>query len=244
MDTVESSESDNSSITITESESRDVNAANLKQSSTDQLKQSPTDQLKQSSTDQLKQSSTDRKATKSRRVKLKRKSFTVEFKIKSVEEFNKWRKAYPAQRTSTYLRQLNSINGTNISKTSFNEWRREFADKNIGILNGHRKKLREGDYPELESFLVKYLEKREALFKTDKLGLSYDYIRELVLDEAERLSKLSKNGDYNDFKASNRWIANVIKRNQFVGMRAHGEGGDVDETASADAIATFKEECM
>jgi hypothetical protein len=199
MDTAKSNDCDNLSISRTDSESCDVNAAQ-----------------------EGKKLHINRNASKqgrskgTKRFKNNRNSFTVEYKKKSVENFLEFKKKYPAQPTSTYLRTL-SFNGRKVSKSSFSEWRLELSERLSRSSADHRKRLRKGDYPELESFLLKYFEKRES-------GLTYDNIRGVVLEEAERLSKLPEKKDYNDFKASNRWILNVMKRNGLEGIRALGEG--------------------
>jgi hypothetical protein len=88
---------------------------------------------------------------------------------------------------------------------------------------------------------VKYLNKRAALFKQDKLGLNYDVIQMKALDLAQEIAKQYGMDHYKTFEASNKWIRNVITRNSFVNIKAHGEAGDIDEKETAAAMKIFVE---
>jgi hypothetical protein len=131
-----------------------------------------------------------------------------------------------------------------VRKQTFSDWLNLYHERILcsDAENKRRKRIREGAYPELEAYLVRYLETRKKLFKLDKLGLHYDFIKEYVLEESEKLLAAGKE-EYSDFKASNRWIQNVCLRNGFVNLKTHGEGGDIDELSAAAAMKEFTEQC-
>ena len=170
------------------------------------------------------------------RNKREREAYPLSFKQEAVLKFNLAKSKNPYLTKSAYAQELG------VPKQSFCDWFALEAQQIDSAGEDKRKKLRKGEYPEIEAYLVRYLNTREELFKEDKLGLHYEYIKDMVLEEAERLVEAG-HLEYQDFKASNRWIQNVCLRNGFVNFKAHGEGGDVDEESATAAMKKFTEEC-
>ena len=167
---------------------------------------------------------------KKAKVKASRRSFTLAFKIQSVKDFNKEKQLKKNLKASTFAESIG------VSKTTFHEWRSDHSQLLLAGACDDRFKNRAGTFPEVENEIVKYLNKRAALFKQDKLGLNYDVIRMKALELAEEIAKQDGMDHYKTFEASNHWIRNVITRNSFVNIKAHGEAGDIDEKETAAAM--------
>lgn len=171
---------------------------------------------------------------KRRREKLT--AYPLSFKQEAVRKFNL------AKKKNSYLTKSEYAEELGVRKQTFCDWFALEVQQIDSAGEDRRKKMRKGEYPEIEAYLVRYLNAREELFKEDKLGLHYEYIKDMVLEEAARLVEAG-HLEYQDFKASNRWIQNVCLRNGFVNFKAHGEGGDVDEESATAAMKKFTEEC-
>ena len=198
------------------------------------------------SSDTQLEESNGKRATKTvkpaRRYK-NRVSFTVDFKKETVMKFIELKRKNSSLKRNAFLRTL----PTRVASVNFNRW---FQDPEIispfpfSESVDTRKKKRSGDYTEVEKYLCKYLERRERLFKIDKLGLNYEVVRQHVLDKAKELFDAGDDSyDASKFKASNRWILNVLKRNGFVNIKTHGEKADVDEEEAAKVMKIFRDEC-
>ena len=169
---------------------------------------------------------------KKAKVKASRRAFTLAFKIQSVKDFNKEKQLKKNLKASAFA------NSIGVSKATFHEWRSDHSELlSTGACDRFRK--RDGAFPEVENEIVKYLNKRAELFKQDKLGLNYDVIRMKALDLAQEIATHDGMDHYKTFEASNKWIRNLITRNSFVNIKAHGEAGDIDEKETAAAMQKF-----
>ena len=124
-------------------------------------------------------------------------------------------------------------------QASFIEW---FSAENrvklfsvTGACNSTR--IRCTGYPEVEASLVKYIELRRQLYNRDKCGLSF-----LILKErANQIAKKELSADrYKSFKSSNGWLSKVLERNNFVGIKLHGEGNKISEEEATNAMTKFR----
>ena len=77
-------------------------------------------------------------------------------------------------------------------------------------------------YPELEQKLVGYIELCSTSYTRDKLGLSWSLMRVKALKYARELN-------IENFEASDGWIEKVLQRNNLVGIKMHGEAGDISD---------------
>ena len=141
--------------------------------------------------------------SKPKRHRDKLTAYPLSFKQEAVLKFNLAKSKNPYLTKSAYAQELG------VPKQSFCDWFALEAQQIDSAGEDKRKKLRKGEYPEIEAYLVRYLNTREELFKEDKLGLHYEYIKEMVLEEAERLVEAG-HLEYQDFKASNDKFKCVI----------------------------------
>ena len=68
-----------------------------------------------------------------------------------------------------------------------------------------RKRSKIGKFPEVEKRVNDYLNLREAKFEDDKLGISWDFLKIKSVQFANELN-------IKNFKASNGWLGNTLKR--------------------------------
>jgi hypothetical protein len=74
-------------------------------------------------------------------------------------------------------------------------------------------------------------------YQSDHCGLSWLVLRDRALLIAE--SKLS--GELlSRFKASAGWLNNVLKRNDLVGVKLHGEGGEINLQEAEETMKTYR----
>ena len=102
----------------------------------------------------------------------------------------------------------------------------KFEDKNLNV-----KKLQPVRFPDVERKLVRYLDLREHNYQQDKLGVDWLYLKNLASEFAEQLGE-------ENFKASDGWLQNVLRRSNKQGIKLHGEAGEM----SAEEIATTIED--
>ena len=93
-------------------------------------------------------------------------------------------------------------------------------------MKDNRYKNRDGKYNSVETELVKYIGLRNQLYKRDKLGINWNYLKHKAKLFADKLLTIKSR---NKFSASDGWHENVVSRNGLCGVKLHGEAGDVDE---------------
>jgi hypothetical protein len=83
----------------------------------------------------------------------------------------------------------------------------------------------------VEDHLVQYIKTRRQLFTQDKLGLSWLVLKDTAMKYASMY--LTNETDKQDFSASSGWLNDVLKRNELIGVKLHGEAAE----KSAEEIA-------
>ena len=125
------------------------------------------------------------------------------------------------------MKQFAIENGINV--TNFSHWVKQNTElTKVGkkwLPKDPRKRMRDVEYPEVETALLKFIDLRKELYVVDKCGLSWEYIRSFCLNYVEK--NLKDNPVYADFTASNGWVNGVLRRNNYIGVVAHGEGCDI-----------------
>ena len=108
----------------------------------------------------------------------------------------------------------------------------KFKDKNLNV-----KKLAAVGFPEVESKLVRYLELRERNYQRDKLGVDWNYLKNKAFEFADALG-------VEDFKASDGWLSNVLKRSNKHGIKLHGEAGEMSPEEIVTIIEDWKKNVL
>ncbi len=97
------------------------------------------------------------------------------------------------------------------------------------------KRFKTSHFEDVEEKVVDYLELRARLYRQDKCGLSSDIIREKAMAIAANLGYAE-----GDFKASQGWISNVLRRHNKIGSNLHGEAGDMKESERIEIMSAWK----
>jgi hypothetical protein len=162
----------------------------------------------------------------------------------SSAEFLKGQRSHKGQKVEDYdlsfkykhITQFDALGG-NVSKQKYAEkegipystFKRWTNENRVSIMKEYekskysensRKRVRNELFPDIESQLVNYLDKRRERYQRDKCGLTWNLISNYALGIAKKLN-------VSDFKASPGWIHNVFERNGLLGMKACGEAGDM-----------------
>lgn len=89
-------------------------------------------------------------------------------------------------------------------------------------------RVRRRPYADVEEDLFNYIRKRALLYQQDKCGLSWMLMKEKARSIYSTLfPEADVNPNLPTLKASDGWIAKVLKRNDFVGVNLHGEANDI-----------------
>jgi len=128
------------------------------------------------------------------------------------------------------------VTGTQSEQVTFGEMlKRHLA----GTLESFgRKRNRKSPNPELEKKLLQNIELRSKSYETGHCGLS-----SLILEQ--RLKTWAQNEPsekYREFKASQGFIQRVLKNNNIVHVKLHGEANDITEEEANRLIAPFMKE--
>ena len=178
-----------------------------------------------------------------KRKSKRRSSFSIEAKVEAAEAYLDAKRRNKFLSMDAFLWTYNTK--VKISKQLLSKWikKKQILDS-IPDANS-RKRMRYGVYTEVEDAVVRYLDKRKALFKIDKCGVSYDVIRACAFRYVERLclDNDTKREEFKSFHASDHWIYNFINRSGSVNLKLHGEKGDIDEEAAAVAMEDFRSRC-
>lgn len=165
-------------------------------------------------------------------LKKRRVAHSIEEKFAAVE---RWRKG-----PKMPMKQFALENGINV--TNFSHWVKSMVESDkIGkkwLPKDNRKRMRDVEFPEVETALLKFIDLRQELYVTDKCGLSWEYIRSFCLTYVEK--NLKDNPVYANFTASNGWINGVLKKNDYVGVVAHGEGNEISLQDAEAAMTSFR----
>ncbi len=103
-----------------------------------------------------------------------------------------------------------------------------------GMLNtSTRKRMREGDWKELEKELAEWICMVNEFFNSVKVGTSM----QVIMAKADELAVLR--GD-NDFQSNKGWFWRFCKRYDFRRYCLHGEGGDVDLAEHAQRLEELR----
>jgi transposase-like protein len=123
-----------------------------------------------------------------------------------------------------------------ISKTTLSDWCKNYKEGKYDNLNSFtasstRKKTFR--YGVVEDHLVQYIKTRRQLFTQDKLGLSWLVLKDTAIKYASIY--LTNEIDKQDFSASSGWLNDVLKRNELIGVKLHGEAAEksAEEVAQA-----------
>jgi len=124
------------------------------------------------------------------------------------------------------------FSGTQSEQMTFSNNYKKYLQKELDPDGGDRKRKRTPMYPELEKKLVEYIELRAASYTRDKLGLSWSLMRARALKYAKELN-------IENFEASDGWIEKVLKRNNLVGIKMHGEAGDMSDEKHKEIMSEW-----
>lgn len=100
--------------------------------------------------------------------------------------------------------------------------------KNFDDHHGDRKKMRSGDYPDVEKCLMKWM----TQCRTQNFPLGGNILREKAEDFGKQLG-------YTEFKASSGWFENFKKRNNVSFHKICGESGSVTEDVCQEWVKTL-----
>jgi DDE superfamily endonuclease len=109
------------------------------------------------------------------------------------------------------------------------------------------KRKREIEFSEAEAFVIKYLEHRKERMKDDNCGVNRDILRIKVMQYIAELLAKEKNNEalqekYKDWTPSNGWFEKVMKRNDLVSTRLHGDAGEIDRAEAEKKMEEFRSE--
>jgi Tc5 transposase DNA-binding domain/DDE superfamily endonuclease len=125
------------------------------------------------------------------------------------------------------------FSGTRSESSSFTKQLKQYRLGNLQPSDS--KKGRVASFPDVESKLVAYINLRATYYKRDKCGLSWDLLR-------VKAAKFANDLGIEDFKASNGWLNNTLKRHGKIGIRLHGEADDISPNERYKIIDDWKKE--
>ena len=135
---------------------------------------------------------------------------------------------------NTQGRFLNHVDSGELSIADKMTFSRKMKQYEAGKLDRtYKKRATKVGFPLTEYKMTKYLELRQRLFTSDHIGLSWAYMK----DKAE---EFNKQVDEPGFKASSQWLSNFFKRAECVGVKLHGEAGELNEETHTNLINTWK----
>ena len=126
-----------------------------------------------------------------------------------------------------------SFSGSNSETVGFSRMLKDYESgklthDNTADMNCRRR--RQGEYPLVEKILLSYVDLRAGNIHSEKWGTSWAFLRELS-------SEIAKKVGITDFKASNGWLSNVLKRGKKKFIEFQGEE---DALSSDDAVNMIK----
>ena len=124
----------------------------------------------------------------------------------------------------------------NIPKSTFGSWKSDYKENKLISIPGdnHRFRNKSSEFRPVEDELVKYINRRNELYKRDKCGLSWLVLKTKAREIADRIIPLVQ------FSVSDGWISSVLKRNDLIRHSLHGEAAEVDEAVAGPAMAKFR----
>ncbi len=135
----------------------------------------------------------------------RRQCYTVSEKIALINEYN----AYSTTNKKP-MKQFALEN--NINQKTFSSWMKEYQDGKLTnltqVTDNKRIRLRKAEYPEIESLLIQFIESYDP-----NQTVSWSLIRTYALKYAKDVLPAE---EYSNFKASDGWIQNFLKRNNII----------------------------
>lgn len=147
---------------------------------------------------------------------MKRKSYEVEEKVAYVKEYLAIKSA---------ISESKFADSKKIPKTSFFHWMQTYRSGHYAAArSAAHKRIRPQKFAIVSQKFYEYMQLRQERTKFDKLGLPYAWMQEIALRIAQK--HLSEEL-LPEFHASSGWINDQLKYGGFIGIRMHGEGGEV-----------------
>ena len=182
----------------------------------------------------------------SRQSQSSHKKFSLAFKVKQVQLFNKNKNLFSKRK---FVEAISDDDGDNkikrgtVGESTFRDWEKLVNGMSQEKLNSilsmkdNRYRDRDGKYVSVETELVKYIGLRNQLYKRDKLGINWNYLKHKAKLFSDKLLPIELK---NKFSASDGWLENVLSRNGLCGVKLHGEAGDVNEEQAALKMIEFR----
>jgi hypothetical protein len=157
-------------------------------------------------------------------------SFTIEQKKFHVETFLKLPKTSSGKPVLSQRKYSEKIG---IDQSTFTKWMKKYNNGDYNNIPNSmtRKRTRESEYAEVEKKLVEYINQR--IISQDKLGLSHRYLQNKALEFC-KIVYPADSEEIREFRASNGWLSNVLKRNNFDGLTLHDEAIETISTSKPD----------
>jgi len=134
---------------------------------------------------------------------------------------------------SAFLRSKDS--GEKVSMQHQKTFNRALKKFRAGELNNNdSKRNRTSIYDDVKNRLIQYIELRSRLYTRDKCGLSWNLLKEKAMAFAEQLGH-----DTQTFRASDNFIASVLRKGNKKLVKLHGEGMDMSEEDQARNRSNF-----
>ena len=127
------------------------------------------------------------------------------------------------------------FSGTPSEQVSFGNKLKQYHSGDLSLDDGDRKRKRKPMYPEIEKKMVEYIQLRAASYTTDTLGLSWNLMQ-------AKARQYAKDLNVENFQASDGWLDNVLKRNDLVGIKMHGEAGDMSDDEHREIMNEWDEQ--
>ena len=124
------------------------------------------------------------------------------------------------------------FSGTNSEMVGFSRMLKDYESGKLTHDNteGSVRRRRQGEYPLVEKILLAYVDLRAGNIHREKWGTTWAFLGELSSEIAKKLG-------ITDFKGSNGWVSNVLKRGKKKFIEFQGEE---DGLSSEDAVNMIK----
>ena len=127
--------------------------------------------------------------------------------------------------------------GTESERKSFNYYKKQYDAGQLAAGDTDTKRVLKPVFPQIEDKLLVYIELCAKKYTMDKCGLSWMVIQAKALAIAKKL-----NVDVDKFRASPGWISKFLKRKKLVGIKLHGEAGDMEPVEPERIMRDWRKE--
>ena len=115
-----------------------------------------------------------------------------------------------------------NFSGTSSEIVSFSKRLKAYKSGDLKVEAVDFVRKSEGKFTEVEEKIITYIKLRSASYHKDKLGLSFDFLKEKASKYAKEIGL-----DEGEFKASSGWLTRCLNRANLTGLKLHGEASEM-----------------